>query len=321
MSIKIAMLGTGKIAENQLTPGLSLAEGGGLWSVLSRDLERARDFAGRHEASAPEPAFEDLDALLADPALDAVIIASPDARHAEQTIRAAKAGKHVLCEKPMTTTREDARVMVDTCAAEGVKLGVAYHMRWHAGHRALAAKAHGGELGELRHMRLQWTHKSLDDTNWRAHGEVGRWWGLAGVGTHCLDQARWFLCPSCGEVTQVESLISRDVWKGPHDETAVVALKFESGATAEITSSVLFDSPSRMEVYGSNDYAICENTLGLSGGGEIRTGAGPMSFEPKNPYVGEIEDFIDAIRNDREPEVTGEEGLRNVDILLQAVGA
>ncbi len=140
------------------------------------------------------------------------------------------------------------------------------------------------------------------------------------MGTHCLDQARWFLCPGCGEVTEVESVISRDVWVGPHDETAVLALKFESGATAEICSSVLFDAPRRMEVYGSDGYAICENTLGASGGGDIWTGAGAQSFEPKNPYVGEIEDFIDAIQSDREPEVTGEEGLKNVDVLLRAVG-
>ena len=321
MSIKIAMLGTGKIAEEQLTPALNLAEGGVLWGVLSRVRDRAADFAARHQAHSPDPGFEDLDALLADPALDAVIIASPDALHAEQAIRAARAGKHVFCEKPMTTTREDARATVDVCAAESVKLGVAYHMRWHAGHRVLASRVHAGELGELRHMRVQWTHKATDDTNWRAHGEVGRWWGLAGVGTHCLDQVRWFLLPGCGEVREVRSVVSRSVWKGPHDETAVVALEFESGATAEITTSVLFDAPKRMEVYGTNDFAICDNTLGLSGGGDIRIGSGSLSFEPKNPYVGEIEDFIDAIRNDREPEVTGEEGLRNVDILLQAVGA
>ena len=318
MSVKIAMLGTGRIAQNQLAPALNLARGGELWSVLSRDRARAQAFATRHQAHSATPAYDDLSALLADPALDAVIIATPDGLHARQAILAAQAGKHVLCEKPMATTREDAREMVDGCA--GVKLAVAYHMRWHKGHRALAQKVHAGELGELRHMRLQWSFKSADDANWRAHAQVGRWWGLAGVGTHCVDQARWFLCQSCGEVNEVRAVISRDVWCGPHDETAVVALKFESGATAEICSSVLFDAPRRMEVYGSDGYAVCENTLGLSGGGVITTQAGSFSFETVNPYVGEIEDFIEAIQTDREPEVSGEEGLNNVEILLRAIG-
>ena len=197
-----------------------------------------------------------------------------------------------------------------------MKLAVAYHMRWHTGHRALAAKVHAGALGEPRHLRLQWTFKSSDASNWRARPEVGRWWGLAGVGTHCLDQARWFFCPGCGEVSDVGSVVSRAVWSGPHDETAVLALEFESGATAEICSSVLFDAPRRMEVYGADGYAICENTLG-----KIWTDTGEQAFEPTNPYVGEIEDFIEAIQTGRDPEVTGEEGLKNVDILLKAVSA
>ena len=321
MTLKIAMLGTGKIAGNQLAPALNLAEGGVLWSVYSRDLDRAHDFARQHQACSPKPAFDNLQDLLADSALDAVIIATPDALHAEQAVLAARAGKHVLCEKPMSTTREDAQAMVEAGKHGAVKLAIAYHMRWHTGHRALAAMAHAGEFGELRHLRLQWTFKSQDDANWRAHAEVGRWWGLAGVGTHCVDQARWFLQPGGGEVTEVRSVISREVWSGPHDETAVVALKFESGATAEICSSVLFDAPRRIELYASDGYAVGENTLGLSGEGEIRTNTGPLVFTPRNPYVGEIEDFIEAIQTGREPEVTGEEGARNIDILLQAVGA
>lgn len=318
---KIAMLGTGKIADNELAPAMRLARGAELWSVFSRSHERAREFAHRHRAASATPAYDNLDALLDDPALEAVIVATPDGLHAEQSIRAARAGKHVLTEKPMATTREEARAMVDACAKAEVKLAIAYHMRWHPGHRSLADQVRGGALGELRHMRVQWTFKSDDDRNWRAAPEVGRWWGLGAVGTHCLDQVRWFLCPSCGEVTDVRSVIGREVWAGPHDETAVLALKFDSGATAEICSSVLFDAPRRMEIYGADGYALCENTLGPSGSGAIWTDQGSQSFEPANPYVGEIEDFVDAIQSNRAPEVAGDEGLNNIDILLRAIGA
>ena len=321
MSLKIAVLGPGRIADEELTPALARAKGGVLWSVLSRDLDRARKFAGRHQAQSSQPAYDDLDTLLSDPELDAVIVATPDSLHAEQTIAAAKAGKHVLVEKPLATDREGARAMIEACATAGVKLGIAYHMRWHAGHRQLAHQVHAGKLGELHHMRVQWTFLASDDSNWRASSEVGRWWGLAGVGTHCLDQIRWFLCPSCGEVTELESIVSREHWRGPHDETAVVALRFESGATAELCSSVLFKAPRRMEVYGSQGYAICENTLGAEGIGSIWTNEGDQAFEPTNPYVGEIEDFIAAVSEGRVPEVGGDEGLRNIDLLLQAIDA
>ena len=209
--------------------------------------------------------------------------------------------------------------MTAACRDAGVKLGIAYHMRWHTGHRDLAAAAHAGRFGTLRHMRVQWSSKAPNDSNWRAHTEVGRWWGLAGVGTHCLDQARWYLMPSCGEVTRLTPHITRSVYGGPHDETALLALEFESGATAEICSSVLFDAPKRMEVYGSDGYALFDDTMGRFGRGRIVTHEGEHAFEPLDPYTGEIEDFAAAVREDRDPEVNGEEGARNVALLEEAI--
>ena len=203
--IRIAMIATGRIAGNALAPAIERAAGAELWSVLSRDAGRARDFAERHRAASPEPAYTDLDALLADPDLDAVLIASADGLHAGQCIAAASAGKHVLCEKPMATTAADAERMTAACRAAGVRLGIAYHMRWHRGHRDLADAAHAGRFGVLRHMRAQWSMRARDDSNWRARSEVGRWWGLAAVGTHCLDQVRWYMSPLPSETALVGS--------------------------------------------------------------------------------------------------------------------
>ncbi len=316
--LNLALLGTGRIAERALAPAFRSARGVRLWSVLSRDEERARSFAEGHGAAAGTPAFTDLSELLADSKLDGVIVATPDKLHADQTIAAARAGKHVLVEKPMATSSEDARVMVETASQAGVRLGVAYHLRWHAGHREMKALAEGGKLGELRHVRAQWAWPAPDDSNWRARPEVGRWWSLAGVGTHCLDLIRWFLVPSAGEVTQLEAVVSRSVWRGPHDETATVALRFESGATAEFTCSVLFGAPSRLEVYGASGYAIATGTLGPHGRGHTETNRGPLEYTPRDPYVGELEDFAESIRAGRSPAVDGEEGLRNVELLERA---
>ena len=97
-------------------------------------------------------------------------------------------------------------------------------------------------------------------------------------------------------------------------------MRFESGATADFCSSVLFESPSRLEIYGAKGYVICEATLGSHGGGKIRTHQGDFAFKPTNPYVGEIKDFVMAIETRRKPEVDGREGLRNVELLVQASG-
>jgi 1,5-anhydro-D-fructose reductase (1,5-anhydro-D-mannitol-forming) len=319
MTMNFAMLGPGRIADTQLAPALAKTDGARLWSVLSRDEQRGRAFADRHGAAAAKPVHTDLDSLLADDELDAVLIASPDRLHVSQCVAAARAGKHVFTEKPMATEVGEAETMVEACDKAGVTLGVAYHMRWHAGHRKLAAAVHAGELGTLRHMRVQWTFLAQNDENWRASPDVGRWWGLAGVGTHCLDQVRWLMVPSCGEIVVQKNLIGREVWKGPHDETALVSLGFESGATAEICSSVLFDAPKRMEVFGSNSYAICDDTLGPHGAGVIHIGRNPLEYEVVNPYVGELTDFVAAATEGRAPEVDGREGVRNVATLVAAV--
>ncbi len=321
MTLNIAMIATGGIADKQLAPALAFCNGAQLWSVYSRDKARALDFAARHGAKAPAPGFDDLDALLADPDLDGVIIASPDKLHTDQAVRAARAGKHILTEKPMATDRDGAAMVVAEADAAGVTLAVAYHMRFHMGHRALHQAVQAGQFGTPRHMRIMWPTPAVNADGWRANADVGRWWSLAAVGTHCLDQIRWFMRPQCGEVTAMNSLINRSVFGSPNDETAVLGIQFENGSTAELCSSVLFQGPRRMEVFGSDGYAICHETLGPHGEGSIDTGDGVFAYTPANPYVGEIEDFVGAIRDKRAAEVDGHEGAENVKILLDAIGA
>jgi predicted dehydrogenase len=316
--LNFGILGTGWAAGDFLAPALATIPGARLWSVYSRDPVRARSFAERHGATAPMAAFENLDEFLKDPQLHSVIIATPDRLHADQAICAARAGKHVFTEKPMAHNVASARAMLEACLAARVRLGVAYHLRWHAGHRAVIGRIRNGEIGRLRHVRAQWTYHADDALNWRAHDEVGRWWSLAGTGTHLIDLVRWTMLATEGEVVDVQSLITRSVWNGPHDETAILSLLFSSGATAEVVSSVLFDSPSRFEVYGTRGYVLCEGTVGPFGGGQISINKTALQYSQQNPFVGEIADFVAALNENREPEVPGMEGLRNVEILAAA---
>ena len=155
MALKVAMIGTGRIAEMRLLPALSNTDDAVLWSVLSRDTARASEVAKKYGAQSANAAHDNIESLLADPEPDAVIIATPDKLHSAQAIAAAKAGKHVFCEKPMTTSLSEADAMIEACDAAGVKLGVAFHLRWHAGHRKLFEAVGDGMLGDLRHIRVQ----------------------------------------------------------------------------------------------------------------------------------------------------------------------
>ena len=317
--LNVAIVGTGSIAAGGHAPALLATEHAQLWSVLSRDAERAREFAKQFQAQSKRPAYTELAPLLADPDLDAVIIATPDKLHAEQAIAAAKAGKHVLLEKPLATDAASAARVVEHCERANITLALCYRLRWHAGHRAIVKAVHAGKFGTIHHVRSLWSSRQQDSSNWRASADVGRWWSLGANGTHLVDLSRWILRPSQGEIAQVSSVIARENWHGPHDETAAATFKFEGGATAQICSSVLFDAPSRLEIYGSKGWAICEDTFGREGAGRMRTNEGDVAFPVVNPFVGLLDDFIDAIRQRRKPEVDAAEGARNVEILLKLI--
>ena len=319
--MNIAILGPGGISDDQHAPAVRAHPDSQLWSVLSRSQDRANTFSGKHGLKAPTPAHTDLGKLLSDPDLHAVIVASPDRLHASQVIQCAEAGKHILLEKPMATSLEECDRMIAACKASNVQLALAYHLRWHEGHRSMQTALTNGRLGSLRHMRVHLTFDAPDGGNWRSTPEAGRWWSLAANGTHCLDQIRWIMCPSEGEINKVQCLISRSKFSSPHDESAIVALGFESGATAELCVSVQYASKSRIEIYGDDGEVRMEDTMGRHGGGAIFVNGTPHDFRSTNPFLGELNDFVEAVRDNRPPEVGAVEGKRNVELLLKAIRA
>ncbi len=318
--LNFGIIGPGKVADTLLAPALKQVSEARLWSVAGRDPVKTGDFARRHGAAAPQAAHTDLAEALRDPELHAVIIATPDHLHAAQAITAAEAGKHLLVEKPLATGVAEGRAMVDAARANGVALAVGYHLRWHAGHRLLAERLRAGALGKLLHARVQWTYRTARSDNWRASGKSSRWWALSAFGTHCLDLIRWFMVPTCGEVVEITAIRGNPQWNSANEETALVALRFKSGATAEFLNSVLFESERKIELIGASGTAFCRGTLGPDGAGQILLLGEELSFAPVNPYVAELEAFARTIREQRLPEPDAAEALRNVDLLERAVG-
>ena len=290
--------------------------GARLWSVLSRSEAKAKEFAAKHQAQAARPAHTDLAELLKDPELHAVIIATPDGLHAEQAIAAARAGKHVLVEKPMAMDVASAERVIGACREAKVQLSVAYRLRFHPGHRQLTKQLHAGELGEVKHVIAQWGVTDKETNSWRTAKGTSRWWGLSKLGSHTLDLLRWTLVPACGEVVEVRSMIRAP--RGLNDETSVLMLRFANGVMAEMLTSIEFDLKSRIEIFTSKHAIACEETLLSKGAGKIAIDGKEQPFEPANQFQAEIASFAAAIAENRAPEVTGEDGLKSVAILQQA---
>ena len=316
--VNFGIIGTGNIAGSGHGRAFATTSNANLLSVYSRDLSRARGFAQEHGAAR---AFSSLDEMLKDPELDAVIITSPDRLHFEHALVVAKAGKHILLEKPMVTEFGQGEKLISLCTANHLKLAIAYHLRHHAGHQQLVAYARSGQLGRIIHVRALWSWQAYDNSNWRASSELGKWWSLAGVGTHCLDLVRWILVPCAGEVEMVSAVASNAVYQGPHDELAILSLRFTLGATAEICSSSVFAAPTRLEVYGTAGYVIAEDTFGRHGAGKIWSNKGEVHFVPQNPFVEQLESFSRSLLFGVPLAVDGEEGMKNAYLLIEAAKA
>ncbi len=312
--LKVGLIGPGSIADNRLAPALSRMGDAVLWSVCGRDLDRTSDFATKHGAKSGTPAHTDIDSFLADKDLDAVIIASPDKLHAPQALKAIAAGKHVFIEKPMATSSQEADAILQAASTAGVRVAVGYHLRFHEGHKALAELIAAGHIGKIRHVNISWT-LIADANDWRAQDAMGRWWSLGALGTHALDLVRWLAVPSCGAIKEAHAVTSNGVFKGPHDETALVSLVLENGATAHVLSSVVFRAPRVVEIFGTDGSIRCTDTLGPRGTGQIIVNGEELPFTPADPYYGELTDFINAVKNGTSPSVDGREGFENIALL------
>lgn len=311
--LRIGLIGTAQIADDWLLPALSQVEGACFWSVLSRTNERGQAFADKHKALAPQAVHTDIGAFLADPQLDAVIIASPDRLHAQQAMQTAAAGKHLFVEKPMTTSVADAKALVGACRERSLSLAVGYHLRWHQGHREVKRLISEGSLGKVLEMAVQWTY-APSPGDWRADSSTGRWWSLAAVGTHCIDLCLWLMA-GCGSVHRIESELTPATGNSGHDESARLKLHFDSGATAKVYSSVKERGPRLVEIHCEQGSIVCNGTLGPRGAGEIIVCDKALQFPTVNPYVGELNDFVRSVFDGKQAESNGENGQLNVELL------
>ena len=314
--IRFGIIGLGRVGE-RLVHAISASKNAELWSVYSRSITRAEALAQKYQARGPSPAFNDLDAMLSDMDLDAVIVSTPDNIHFESIERACRYGKHVLVEKPLVTDIQQGRRSVELSKECSVKLGVAYHLRFEPNLRLLANRIHSGEIGKIHHISMHWAYHFPPTENWRSKRDLGRFWSLSALGTHMLDLIRWYLLPSCGEVVELKGMTTRTRLKSQNDESAMALFKFESGATAELVSSIHYDHRLSLEIFGSDGFAKGYEITGDDSVNPVIINGSPIIVADQNPYVGEIEDFAEAILKNRDPEVTAAEGLRNLELLLQ----
>jgi len=332
MPLGWAIVSTGRHAENKIAPAINAAPHAELVAVYSRNQQRADAFAERYGAKA---AYDDLGTLLRDARVDAVFITSPNALHATQTLQAAEAGKHVLTEKPMATTIDDALAMIRACRQHGVTFGVGFHLRQHPAHVEARRILAEGTLGSLALLQGQWGFGTRGQTMPPSRPPLQQWWEepdliggastMMGTGVHVVDLFRFLLGQ---EIVEVTALADGQTPSQPLEQLLTLSMRLASGPLATVCCGRrLPDSQNDLVIYGSDGRLAGRGTLW-----EAREGALEIKSETVNTsadyphdllanYVDEIEDFDRAVSERREPAATGLDGLRTVEVTLAMIAS
>ena len=259
---------------------------------------------------------------IADEEIDAVYIATPIFLHAEQTIAAAGAGKHVLCEKPMALSVGECNEMIDACRSNNVKLGIAYYRHFYPlierAKEIITADEIGrvslAQINAFEHIDMQ----SGDPRHWFVEKAKSGGGPMMDFGCHRIE----VLVNLFGEVDRVASMVSGSIYEREIEDTAVATLHFSSGATATVSVTHATNIPKdAVQIYGTKG---CIDIPVLNSGRLLMT-AGiveleeylPPSENIHQPLVG---DFVKSILQNREPAVDGEAG-RYVSQLLEKIYA
>jgi 1,5-anhydro-D-fructose reductase (1,5-anhydro-D-mannitol-forming) len=314
MTLGWGVVSTGRAADVLVGPAINTAEGSKITAVFSRDKGRADEYAARHDVAKAYTSYEE---MLADPAVDVVYIASPNSMHYEQVMAAAKAGKHVYCDKPLAMNAEEARRAVEACRDAGVKLGVNFQTRHYAANREAKRLIDEGAVGEIRLMEIASCSGVNPLRGWRTDPGLAGMGALNNITVHPLDLACYF---ANSEVTEVVALTN--VGRSDELETLpIVLLRFESGAMAYINGNQAVPNPrADMEVYGSEGRISGRSTTrpGMDGELLVKTNDGDersTPFDTKDGFKRAIQAFNEAITNNTEANPSGVDGLRSVELV------
>lgn len=317
------IIGLGRIADHFLR-GAKDSSTSQVTGLVSGHRDKALRIAAQY--GVPESSiynYQDMDRIRENKAIDAVYVALPNSMHAEYTIRSAKAGKHVLCEKPMATSVSDSEAMIAACKAANVKLMIAYRCQFEPLHLKAIKLIRDGSLGTISIIEGGYGGPQPVG-EWRLTKQLGGGGSLMDLGIYPLNAARYLTGEEPIEFAAVTSTIDLDGRFSEVDENVAWTMKFPSGAIAHCSSSYGASIPGVFKVAGSKGWlemGPAYNYDGIRLRGSYRgEGEGARRVEidetapGKDPveFTRQIDHFTECILQNRTPKTPGEEGLRDM---------
>lgn len=311
--LKWGVAGCGRVTESTFIPALNLSRKGKLISLHSRDLNRAKHLAEKFGANSFHTNYDEF--LKSD--IDVVYVASENSRHYEQVIKAAKAGKHILCEKPIAINSTEAKEMVRICNENDVYLAINYPHRFHP----LVIKARelirDQKLGKLVSISANFNIDFPPSSNYRFKKNLSGGGALRDIGTHMIDLLRFL----GGEISEIDGVIDNLVYQGEVDDFAIGTVKFLKGGYGVF--NVSFNSKkafNRIEIICHSGSMSIENLIGRRLVAPKLTilidGEAKKAFRKRgNKQLYLLRSIQKSFLKNEKPSITGEDGLINMKLM------
>jgi UDP-N-acetylglucosamine 3-dehydrogenase len=332
--VRYGIIGAGAIAQRRHLPEAKANPKSAVAAIADPVPGRAEALAGQYGATA----YTDYKQMLRDPNVDAVVVSGPNALHAPQSIEALKAGKHVLCEKPMATSRADARKMIAAAKSTGKFLMIALNQRLMPPHVAAKRILDSGRLGKVLAFRTAFQHPGPE--GWSVDGakswffqKGAAFMGVTGdLGVHKADLMRWLIGEEFAEVGGFLGTLDK---KGPDgkpialDDNAYLTLKTESGVLgsmilswtnygAEENYTILMCEKGVLQIGTDPTYGV---VVTYKTGEQELHKLGAISTNTAQVASGVIDAFTASILAGKKPAIDGVEGFRCLDVILTAMDA
>ncbi|MEH7480975.1 Gfo/Idh/MocA family oxidoreductase [Neobacillus drentensis] len=326
--LKVGVIGCGSIAKFRHLPEYKLNKTVEIVAVCDLVAERAEKMAEEYGAKA----FTDYKEVLKLDDIDAISVCLPNYLHAPVSIDALKAGKHVLCEKPMATSKEEAEAMIEAAKRNDKKLMIAHNQRFVASHQKAKEIIDSGKLGKIYSFKTTFGHPgpegwSIDGAgSWFFHKEKAFIGAMGDLGVHKADLMRYLL----GEFTEVGAFIETNAKQNTDvDDNAVCILRTENGIIGTLAASWAYVSggDNSTIIYGEKGTLRLEADPEYSMIEEYRDGSvvyHKLDRIQTNEENGQttshvINHFVESIVENKEPLISGEEGMKSLQIILAAL--
>ncbi len=324
--VGFAIVGLGRLSLEEILPAFGESKRARPVALVSGTPEKARAVAAQH--GIPPTAIYDygsFDRIAENPDVKAVYIVLPNAMHHEFALRAARAGKHVLCEKPMAMSSVEAREMTAACRAAGVKLMVAYRIQYEPHNREAIRLIRSGELGAVKFLDAINTQMQGDPDQWRMKKAMAGGGALPDIGLYCLNTTRAYLGEEPIEVFARLWSTAGDPRFREVEENVGFMLRFPSGVTANCFTGYGAHDGKPMRVHLEKAWIDIENAfayrgqvmrIGRRSGG--RSATDQPEIAAKNQFALEMDHFADCIASGRQPHTPGEEGVQD-HLVMEAI--